>query len=106
MECSDTQQQFFYRDVVAEGGRGSHGSMFFKNHRTFGNYKVSSGKLQIFGVGKDKGFEFYRKVFELGSPTLHVLRRPCFSIFVLLVIRYIENAEVTVMMMVPWFSPN
>ena len=30
-----------------------------------------------FAPGKDKGFEFYRKIFELGPPNLQVPRCPC-----------------------------
>ena len=32
---------------------------------------------KIFAVGKDKDFQFNRKIIELGPPTLQVPRRPC-----------------------------
>ena len=41
-------------------------ALIFRNHRIFGNFNVSSENFPTFAVGKDKGFEFYRKIFELG----------------------------------------
>ena len=44
---------------------------FIRSHRIFRNCKVSSETFWNLAVGKDKGFEFYRKVFELGPPLLY-----------------------------------
>ena len=43
----------------------------------FGNFNASSENFRIFAVGIEKSFEFYRKIFHLGPPTLQVPRRPC-----------------------------
>ena len=40
----------------------------FRNRRIFGNFNVSSENLCTFTAGNDKGFESYRKIFELGLP--------------------------------------
>ena len=43
------------------------------------DFWTSNASLEIlhtFAVSIDKGFEFYRKISELGSPTLQVPRRP------------------------------
>ena len=44
------------------GNKGRHLSIFR-------HFNVSSEKFWIFAVGKDKGFEFYRTIFELRPPT-------------------------------------
>ena len=49
--------------------------LFVQNRWIFGNSNVSSENFRTFGVGKDKGFEFYRKIFELGPTALHLPRR-------------------------------
>ena len=49
------------------GGRGPW-SPSFRNRRIFGNFNVSSENFLNFAVGKDEGFEFCRKIFELGPP--------------------------------------
>ena len=38
----------------------------FSKSSDFWKFNVSSGKFRTFAVGKDKGFEFYRKIFKLG----------------------------------------
>ena len=44
---------------------------FFRNRWIFVNFNVLSKNFQTSTVGKVKGLEFYRKIFELGLPTLH-----------------------------------
>ena len=56
------------------GGEGATPTKFFQNRRIFGNSNASSENFWTFAAGKDKGFEFYRKIFELGPPTLQVPR--------------------------------
>ena len=41
---------------------------FFLNRRIFENFDISSDNFLTFDVGKCKGFEFYRKMIELGPP--------------------------------------
>ena len=43
---------------------------FFLNHRIFGKFNASSVCFRTFAVGKENGFEFYRKVIKRG-PLLH-----------------------------------
>ena len=52
------------------GGQGGHSPSNFRNRRIFGSCSVSSENFWTLAVGKDKGFEFYRKIFELARPTL------------------------------------
>ena len=47
-----------------------HGPLFFGNRQIFGKFNVSSENFLAFAVGKDIGFEFYRKVLEL-APLLY-----------------------------------
>ena len=54
------------------GGRGGHVLQIFQSHWIFGNFNVLSENFQTSCVGKDKGFEFNWKIFELGPPTLQV----------------------------------
>ena len=65
------------------GGRGDHcPSCVFEIVGFSEIFNVSLEYFRTFAVGKDTGFEFYRKIFELGPPTLLVPRRPCPYIFV------------------------
>ena len=59
------------------GARGM--PQVFRNCRMFGNFNASSENFRMFAVSKDKGFEFYRKIIELGTlpPTLQVPRCSC-----------------------------
>ena len=58
--------------------RSGHGpSIFFRNRYIFGNFNASSKHFRTFAVGKGKGFEFYRKIFELSPPNLQMPRRSC-----------------------------
>ena len=59
---------------MAGGQEGRRHPQPFRNRRIFGNFVVSSDNVRTFAVCKDKGFEFYRKIFELGPPTLQVSR--------------------------------
>ena len=45
-------------------GQGVMAPKLFPNRRIFKIFKVSFENFQIFTVGKDKGFGFYRKIFE------------------------------------------
>ena len=47
-------------------GRGDRGAipLFFQNCRISGNFNVALEKFRTFAVGKGKGFEFCRKIFE------------------------------------------
>ena len=38
----------------------------FRYHQIFGNFNLLSETFRNFSLGKDKGFEFYWKIFELG----------------------------------------
>ena len=46
-------------------------ALFFRNRRIFGNFNASSEHFRTFAVGKDKAFEFYRKIFELAPLLLY-----------------------------------
>ena len=48
-------------------GQGGHALQFFRNRRIFRNFNASSENFRTFAATKDKGFEFYRKIIELGS---------------------------------------
>ena len=50
---------------------------FFLNRRIFEYFIVSSENFRTSAVGRDDGFEFYRKIFEVRPPALQVLRRSC-----------------------------
>ena len=56
----------------AGGQAGSWPLPYFLNHRIFANINVSSENFHTLAVGKDKGFELYRKIFELGPPILQM----------------------------------
>ena len=43
-----------------------HGPLLFQKFQIFGGFSVSSENFRTFAFGKDKSFEFYRKIFELG----------------------------------------
>ena len=45
-----------------------HDPQFFQRRWIFGNFNISSENVQTFAAGKDKGFEFYQKVFNLPLP--------------------------------------
>ena len=49
---------------MAVGQRGQGPPIF----RIFGNLHVSWENFRTSAVGKDRGFEMYRKISELGSP--------------------------------------
>ena len=49
------------------GGRGI-APPIFRNRRIFRNFNASLKNLWTFAFSKDKGFEFYRKIFELDPP--------------------------------------
>ena len=66
---------------MARGAEGAMASSFFRNLRIFETFNVSSERFRTFAIGKDKDFEFYQKIFELGPSNLHVPRRPCFGCF-------------------------
>ena len=61
---------------MAGGQEGPWPHQFFRNPRIFGTLNVSSENFCSFAVGKDKVSEFYKKIFELGPPTLQLPRRP------------------------------
>ena len=59
------------RGVMAGGGQeGSWPLQFSRSHRIFGNLNVSSENCRTLAGGKNKGFELYRKIFEL-APLLY-----------------------------------
>ena len=66
---------------MARGAEGAMASSFFRNLRIFETFNVSSERFRTFAIGKDKDFEFYQKIFELGPSNVHVPRRPCFGCF-------------------------
>ena len=45
---------------------GGHAPKFYESRRIFRNFEASSKNFRCFAVGKNKGFEFYRKILELG----------------------------------------
>ena len=51
--------------------REGHGPPIFSNRRIFGNFNALSEKFWTSAVRKDKGFELYRKIIELGPPLLY-----------------------------------
>ena len=55
-------------------GQGSHGPPISSKLSDFRKFNASSENARTFAVSIDKGFEFYRKVIELRSPTLEVPR--------------------------------
>ena len=57
-------------------GPGGRGPWPFKLFEIVGCFLV---KFLVWSlvVGKDKSFEFYRKIIELGPPTPQVQRYPC-----------------------------
>ena len=64
---------------MAGRGRGPcHLQIFFRSS-DFGNFNASSENFQTYAVSKDKGFEAYLKIIELGSPILQVPRHPWVS---------------------------
>ena len=59
--------------LQGRGRQGTEGAMTPKSLRyrpIFGNFNVLSEDFRTFAVGKDKGFEFYRKIHELAPPLL------------------------------------
>ena len=83
--CSDYFDVMFFKFFLAfsdichtfnqgRSGRGAGG------HNAFGifrDFNVSSESFRNFALGKDKDFEFYQKIFELGPPTLQVPQQLC-----------------------------
>ena len=59
------------RGIVA-GGRVGHGPLTFRNSRIFGTFNCLSETYWTFAAGTEKGFKFYRKIFDPGAPTLQV----------------------------------
>ena len=59
---------------------GTRPLQFFQYSWIFGNFNASSENFWILAVSKDKGFEFYRNIIELGPPTLQVSRRPFYQL--------------------------
>ena len=51
------------------GSRGCHNPSIFSQSSEFRKFSCFVRNL-TFAVGKDKGFEIYREIFELGPPTL------------------------------------
>ena len=49
-------------------GKVGHDHQFFRNRRIFEGVNASSENFRTFGVSKNKSFEFYRKIIELGQP--------------------------------------
>ena len=58
------------------GETGPWPTKYFRNRRILRNFDTLSENFCTFAVGKDKGFQFYRKIIELGRLTLQVPRRP------------------------------
>ena len=56
------------------GETGSHGPLISSKLSDFRKFNASSENVLTFAGSIEKGFEFYRKVIELPSPTLEV---PC-----------------------------
>ena len=53
--------------IVAGGDRGDHGlPNFFRNRRIYGNFTASLENFRTIAVGEDRGFEYCRKIIELG----------------------------------------
>ena len=52
------------------GGRGPW-LPTFRNRLVYGHFNVSLENFRTFAPGKDKGFEFYRKTFELALLPLY-----------------------------------
>ena len=49
----------------SQEGREAMATEFFRSRRVFGNFNGSSENFRTSAVGKDKGFELYRKIVEL-----------------------------------------
>ena len=58
-----------------EKGARDHAPKFSRNRRIFGNFDALSEKFLSSAMGKEKGFEFYRRVIELG-PLLYMCTTP------------------------------
>ena len=54
------------RCVAGGGVEGAMAPPIFSNWRILGNFNVLLENFRTSAVAKDKGFEFYRKIFELG----------------------------------------
>ena len=82
VKCVPLPRRVVSWGVVTKG----QDSNFFLNHWVFGNCNVSLENFCTFSVGKDKSFELYQKIFELGPPTIQVPQCPLlldiFKIFV------------------------
>ena len=52
------------------GQRGSLSPNFYLISSDFRKFQYFDGKLLGFAIGKDRGFEFYGKIFELAQSTL------------------------------------
>ena len=65
----------FYNVIVARR-KGAMAPQYFPNRRISGNLNASSENFRTLAAGENKGFEFYRKIIELGPPTLQLPRRP------------------------------
>ena len=77
------------------GVRGDHGSQFFRSRQIFRNFNGSSENFRTFAIRKDKGFEFYRKIIELGPPILQVPQRPCYYWYLSAVSRFNCNCFIS-----------
>ena len=51
---------------------------FFEIRPIFGNFDASSENFRTFAVGREKGFELYQKIIELGPAARQVPQRLCF----------------------------
>ena len=58
------------------GGQEGPWPPIFRKRRILGNFDGLSANFRTYAVDKDRGLEFYRKIIELGPPTLQVPRRP------------------------------
>ena len=63
------------RGMVAGEGARDHARKFSRNRQIFGNFDALSEKFLSSAMGKEKGFEFYRRVIELG-PLLYMCTTP------------------------------
>ena len=95
----DSRNQFLETRGVVAGRAGGPWSPNFSKSLDFQKFKnVLSEKFWTFAVGENKGFKFYRKVFELVPPTLQVPQGLCWRLFDVITLlaqigKYVVRAE-------------
>ena len=75
---------------MAREGQGGHGPYNFFEIVGFRSFNASSENFRTFAICKDKGFELYWKVIELGPPTLQEPRPPLLKNMLLFLFIFID----------------